>query len=52
MNHLLLILGLLCLAAWVLLGFVAPVGAGWVHLFLPAGALLLMRRVVGRGRRR
>jgi len=49
MNRLLLILGLLCLAVWLLLGFVAPIGAGWAHLFLPAGMLLLMRRVVGRG---
>jgi len=45
MNLALLLLGLLCLAAWLMLGFVAPVGAGWVHLFLPAGVLLLMRRV-------
>lgn len=48
MNRLLLVLALACLAAWLLLGFVAPLGAGWVHLFLPAGVLLAMRRVVGR----
>ena len=49
MNRLLVVAGLACLAAWLLLGFVAPVGAGWPHLFLPAGVLLLIRRVVGRG---
>jgi hypothetical protein len=47
MNRLLLVLGLLCLVCWLVLGFIAPVGAGWAHLFLPAGVLLLMRRIVG-----
>lgn len=48
---LVLFLALLCLIVWVLLAFVAPLGAGWVHLLLPAGVLLLVRRVVaGRGR--
>ena len=41
-----LILGLLCLAAWLVCTFVAPVGAGWIHLFLAAGVILLIRRVV------
>jgi len=41
-----LALGLLSLAAWIILAFVVPVGAGWVHLFLAAGVVLLIRRVV------
>lgn len=39
-------LGLLSLALWLILGFLVPLGAGWVHLFLPAGVLLLVRDVV------
>ncbi len=34
------------LAVWVVLAFVARVPAGWPHLFLAAGVLLLVRRVV------
>jgi len=41
-----LILGLLCLAAWLVGTFVSPVRAGWIHLFLAAGVILLIRRVV------
>lgn len=41
-----LALGILCLAVWIALAFVIPVGAGWVHLFLAAGVILLIRRVV------
>jgi len=41
-----LIAGLVALAAWVALAFVASVGGGWVHLFLAAGVVLLIRRVV------
>jgi hypothetical protein len=52
MQRLFLVAGLACLAAWLTLGFIVPVGAGWPHLFLPAGVLLLMRRVVGGGRER
>jgi hypothetical protein len=52
MKHLLLAGGIACLAAWLVLGFLVPVGAGWPHLFLPAGVLLLMRRVVGSDPRR
>ena len=45
-----LALGVLSLLAWITLAFVIPVGAGWVHLFLAAGVILLIRRVVtGRG---
>jgi hypothetical protein len=41
-----LALGLLCLVVWIILAFVAPLGAGWVHLLLAAGVILLIRRVV------
>ena len=41
-----LALGLISLAAWLVGTFVAPVGAGWIHLFLAAGVILLIRRVV------
>lgn len=34
------------LVVWVVLAFVMRVPAGWVHLFLAAGVLLLVRRVV------
>jgi hypothetical protein len=41
-----LVLGIVSLLAWIILAFVVPVGAGWVHLFLAAGVILLVRRVV------
>ena len=41
-----LVLGLLALALWLFLGFIVPVGAGWPHLLLALGLLLLIRRVV------
>jgi hypothetical protein len=44
--NLTLIAALLALAAWIVFGFVIPVGAGWPHLFLALGAVLLVRRVV------
>jgi len=37
---------LVLLAAWVLLAFVFPVGAGWPHLLMAGGVILLIRRVV------
>jgi len=40
------IAGVLSLALWVVLGFVIPLGAGWVHLLFAAGVLLLVRTVV------
>ncbi len=47
MNGRIAIIGaLVLLAAWVLLGLVIPVGAGWVHLLLAAGVILLIRGVV------
>jgi hypothetical protein len=39
-------LGILSLVVWVVLAFVVAVPAGWVHVFLAAGVLLLVRRVV------
>lgn len=45
-----LVFGALSLAAWLLFGVIAPLGAGWVHLFLAGAVLLFIRRVVtGRG---
>jgi len=41
-----LVLGLLLLVAWGFLAFVFPVGAGWVHLLMAGGVVLLVRRVV------
>lgn len=41
-----LIAALVSLAAWVFLAFLRPVPAGWVHVFLGAGVILLVRRVV------
>jgi hypothetical protein len=41
-----LALGLLALAIWITGTFIHPVGAGWIHLFLAAGVILLIRRVV------
>lgn len=39
-------LALVSLVIWVLGTFVVPVGAGWIHLFLAAGVMLLIRWVV------
>ena len=36
----------LALVVWILLAFVFPLRAGWVHLCLAAGVILLVRRVV------
>jgi hypothetical protein len=41
-----LVAGVLSLLLWIALAFVFPVGAGWPHLFLAAGVILLIRRVV------
>ena len=41
-----LALGILSLLVWIVLVFVHPVAAGWIHLFLAAGLVLLIRRVV------
>ena len=43
--------GLACLVAWIALAFVVPVGAGWPHLLLPAGLLLIIHAVVDSGTR-
>jgi hypothetical protein len=39
-------LGALSLAIWMVGTFIVPVRAGWIHLFLAAGMILLIRRVV------
>jgi hypothetical protein len=41
-----LVLGVLCVAAWMAGLFIWPVHAGWIHAFLAAGVILLIRRVV------
>jgi hypothetical protein len=41
-----LALALLSLVLWIVLAFVLHVAAGWPHLFLAAGVILLIRRVV------
>ena len=41
-----LILGIISLLVWIVLVFVLHVPAGWPHLFLAAGVILLVRRVV------
>lgn len=42
-------LALLSLAVWIVGVWLAPVHAGWIHLFLGAGVALLVRRIaVGR----
>ena len=41
-----LVLGLALLAAWILFGLVIPVGAGWIHMLLALGVMLLVRAVV------
>jgi len=38
-----LLVGVLLLAAWVVLTFIAPAGLGVVHLLLGAGVLLVIR---------
>ena len=38
--------GVLALLLWIALAFVLHVGAGWPHLFLGLGVILLIRRVV------
>lgn len=40
------ILGALMLALWLALGFLVPMGTGWVHLLLAGGVLLVIRAVV------
>lgn len=44
--NLTLALGLFSLVLWIALVFLLPVPAGWPHLFLAAGVILLIRRVV------
>ena len=41
-----LVLGVALMIAWIVLGLVVPLGAGWVHLLLAVGVMLLIRGVV------
>ncbi len=38
-----LLASIVCIAAWIVLAFVRPVGLGVVHLLLGAGVVLWMR---------
>jgi hypothetical protein len=38
-----LLAALLCLAVWVVTTFITPLGIGFVHVFLAAGVILLIR---------
>ncbi len=38
-----LAIAIVCLAAWIVVGFVVPIGIGAVHLLLAIGSLLLVR---------
>ena len=40
-----LIAAIVSFALWIILGFVTPVAAGWVHLFYAAGVVLIARRI-------
>jgi len=44
--NLTVVLALALLAAWIVLAFVAPVPAGWVHLCYAGAAMLFVRRVL------
>lgn len=41
-----LILALVSLVLWLVLGFVTPVAAGWVHLLYAAAVVLIARRII------
>ena len=41
-----LLLGLVAMAAWIVFGVFIPLGAGWIHLALAAGIMLLIRAIV------
>ena len=41
-----LILALVSFVLWIVLGFVTPVAAGWVHLFYAAAVILVARRIM------
>jgi len=41
-----LILALVSFVLWIILGFVTPVAAGWVHLFYAAAVILIARRIM------
>jgi hypothetical protein len=41
-----LVLAFVSLVLWIILGFVTPVAAGWVHLFYAAAVMLIARRIL------
>ena len=40
------LLAIVSFVVWIMLGFVTPVAAGWVHLFYAAGIILIARRIL------
>ena len=44
--NLTLVLAITSLVLWIILGFVTPVAAGWVHLFYAASVMLVARRIM------
>ena len=44
--NLTLLAAVVMLALWIVLGFVAPIPAGWVHLLYAGAMVLLARRVM------
>ena len=44
--NLTLLAAVVMLALWIVLGFLSPIPAGWVHLFYAAAAVLVARRVM------
>jgi hypothetical protein len=41
-----LVLGIVSLAAWIVLAFVAAIPAGWPHLLYAAAVMLIARRIL------
>lgn len=41
-----LVLAIVSFALWIVLAFVTPVAAGWVHLFYAAAVVLISRRIL------
>jgi hypothetical protein len=41
-----LVLAIASFVVWIIVGFVSPIAAGWVHLFYAATVMLLARRIL------
>lgn len=40
------LLAVVSFVLWIVLGFVTPIAAGWVHLFYAAAVILAARRIL------